>query len=306
MPAINRAQQGKLLRLGLRTVFGMAYKDQPLERDMVFENRTSNQAYEEDQLFYGTGYAIEKPEGSEVSFDTMGQGWTARYDHKTYALALRITEEAMEDNLYFKIASKGGKALARSLRLKQDVNAINVLNNATEPGVTYGDSKTLLATDRPLAGPDGGTFANTLSTQADMSEDALEELLILCRYCVDERGLPIMLTPDRMVASANLEFDLERLLKSTGRVQTSDNDLNALNSTGKFSQSPALLRLLTNDGFWGFTTKGHEGGLIHFTRRGMRMKNDDDFRTGDHLMKVDVRESNGVTDPRGFFGCDPS
>lgn len=306
MSTINRQAIGKLLRLGLRTTFGLNYMDQPLERDQVFENRTSNQAYEEDQLVFGTGWAVVKGEGESVSFDTMGQGWTARYHHETVALALKVTEEAMEDNLYFKIAAKGGRALARSLRLTQDVRAINVLNNATSGAYLGGDGKPLLATDHPLSGPGGGTFANTLTTQMDLSEAALEELLILMRYAVDDRGMPIQLRPKRLVASASLQFELARLLKSTGRIGTADNDINALKQQGMFQGDPALLRHLTNDDFWGFTTEGHDGGLIHFSRRGMRTKNEDDFDTGDHKMKVDCRESNGWTDPRGFFGCDPT
>ena len=303
---IARSDIGNLLRLGINTVFGLQYRDIPLERDMVFESRTSNQAYEEDQLMTGTGWAVVKGEGQRITFDRMREGWTARYDHATIALGLRITEEAMEDNLYFKFGAKGGRSLARSLRLTQDVRAINVLNNAVSTSHLGGDGKPLLATDHPLSGLAGGSYANTLATQMDISEAALEELLILCRYAVDDRGLAINLTPKRLIASASLTFELTRLLKSQGRVGTGDNDTNALKAQGMFQDEPALLRHLTDEDFWGFTTTGHDGGLIHYTRRGIQQKDNADFDTGDYEMKVSCRDSAGWTDPRGFYGCSPN
>lgn len=302
---VNRAAIGKLLRLGLRTTFGLEYKSLPMEMDQVFETRTSNQAYEEDQNVYGTGWAVVKGEGQSISFDSIGQGYTARYNHETLALGVEITEEAMEDNLYMRMIPKAGAALARSLKTTQDVRAINVLNNATSANHLGGDGVALLSTAHPLSGPGGGTFANTLSAQAQLSEAAIEEMLILMRYCKDDRGLPIVLKPKRIVASAALEFELERILGSAGRVGTGDNDVNAIRSRGYFRNDPALLVHLTNQDFWGFTTDCPDG-LIHFSRRAMRTKNEDDFKTGNHRMKVDVRDSNGWTNPRGFFGCDPS
>jgi hypothetical protein len=300
--ALSRADIGKLLRPGLRTVFGLNYRDIALERDQVFESRTSTKAYEEDQNIWGTGYAVEIAEGQSVSFDDVGQGWTARYVHKKVGLALRLREEAMDDDQYVKWGSRGAKSLARSLRLKQDLDSINVLNNADSSSYLGGDGKALAATDHPLSGPGGGTYSNMLSTPQDISEAALIELTLLMRYAVDDRGLPIRLTIKRLFCSAALEFDFARLLKSTGRTGTADHDINPIKDSSEFN-TPALLQLLTETSAWGFTTEGTEGGLIHFDRRAVRATNKDEFSTGDHLMKIDCRYSDGWTDPRGaYFG----
>ena len=301
--ALSRSDIGKLLRPGLRTTFGITYRDIPLERDMVFESRTSTKAYEEDQNVWGTGYALEIAEGANVSYDDVGQGWTARYVHKKVGLALRLREEAMEDDQYVKWGSRGARSLARSLRLKQDLDSINVLNNADSSSYLGGDGKALAATDHPLSGPSGGTYSNMLSTPQDISEAALIELTLLMRYAVDDRGLPIQLSIKRIFASAALEFDFARLLKSSGRIGVADNDINPTKDSSEFGTRPALLRLLTDQAAWGFTTSGHDGGLIHFDRRAVRATNKDDFSTGDHMMKIDCRYSDGWTDPRGvYFG----
>ena len=71
-----------------------------------------------------------KAEGTSVSFDNAQETFTARYTHETLALAFAITEEAIEDNLYDRLASRYTKALARSMANTKQVKAANVLNNA--------------------------------------------------------------------------------------------------------------------------------------------------------------------------------
>lgn len=209
----------------------------------------------------------------------------------------------MDDDQYVKWGSRGARSLARSLRLKQDLDSINVLNNADSASYLGGDGVPLASTAHPLSGPGGGTYSNILATPTDISEPALIELTLLMRYAVDDRGLPIHLTVKRLWASSALEFDFIRLLKSTGRIEVADNDINPIKDSAEFGSTPALLRLLTDHAAWGFTTSGHDGGLIHFDRRAVRATNKDDFDTGDHLMKIDYRGSDGWTDPRGvYFG----
>jgi hypothetical protein len=301
---INRAAHGKLMRLGLRTHFGLQYTKAPMEMEKVFETRTSNQAYEEDVNLFGTGWAVVKAEGQSISYDTVGQGYTSRYVHETLALGVEITEEAVEDNLYLRMIPQLGAGLADSLRVTQDVRAINVLNYASSPAHPGGDGQPLLSTVHPLTGPGGGTASNTLAAPAQLSEASIEELLINLRYAKNDRGLPIVIKPTRIVASAALEFELERILGSVGRVGTSDNEINAIRSRGYFQGEPILLRHLTNPNFWGILTDV-PNGLIHFTRRALRQKNDDNFDTGNHKFKVDARDSNGWTDWRKLFACDP-
>jgi hypothetical protein len=306
MTTVNRSAINKLLWVGVRSVFGLSYKEIPEEYPMVFEVRNSTQAWEEDVLMTGTGYAGVKGEGESVLYDTMRNSWKARFDHETLGIALRITAEAIEDNQYFKFAAKGGKALARSMKLTNDLRAVNVINYGTDGGHLYGDGKPLLATDHPLSGLAGGTAANTLAVQADLSEAALEELLILADNAVDDRGLPIRLTPKRFVCSNSQRFNITRLLRSTGRVNTPDNDINAVREQGIFSGDPVMLRHLTNPNAWGFTTDGHDGGLIFYKRRELTMGEDTDFDTDDFKIKVTCRNSMGCADWRGYYGVLPT
>jgi len=54
----------------------------------------------------GFSTAPVKGEGSAITFDDAQETYTARYTHETIALAFSITEEAIEDNLYDRLASR--------------------------------------------------------------------------------------------------------------------------------------------------------------------------------------------------------
>ena len=63
-----------------------------------------------------------------VEFDDAKESFTARYTHETIALAFAITEEAIEDNLYDRLAAACyTRALARSMANTKQVKAANCL-----------------------------------------------------------------------------------------------------------------------------------------------------------------------------------
>ena len=78
-----------------------------------------------------------KGEGQGVSYDQAQETFTSRYTHDTIALAFSITEEAIEDNLYDRLASRYTKALARSMANTKQVKAANVLNNAFDSSIRW-------------------------------------------------------------------------------------------------------------------------------------------------------------------------
>jgi hypothetical protein len=136
--AMNRAQFAKMLEPGLNTLFGLEYDQYPAEYAKVFENNTSQKAFEEDVLLTGFGAAPTKDEGAGVSYDSASQQWTARYQHETIALAFSVTEEAEEDGLYGSIASRYTKALARSMAL------INIADMKDDRGLRIAAQGTML------------------------------------------------------------------------------------------------------------------------------------------------------------------
>ena len=306
MPAVTRNAINYLLHAGVDMVFGLDMREEPEEWQQVYEKRTSDKAWEERVMMSGPGYASVYGEDEPIEYGQMRNSWNVITTHEKYGLALRITEEAKSDNLYHQMVAKGGRALSRSMKATRAARAAAPLNRATNAGFTYGDGQPLLSTVHPLDGSFGGTFANTLSAQVDISEAAMEELITLADYAVGNNGLPIALEPKQWIIAKGLKFEMERLLKSKFRVSSADNDVNAINSLG-LGNSVVKMRYLTNRKMWGFTTRGSDGdGLVYYERWPMKRGEDTDFDTGSMKFKVYCRDSFSVDDPRGFFGCYPT
>ena len=77
--AINRAQLAKELEPGLNALFGMEYARYENEHAEIFDQETSDRAFEEEVMLVGFGEAAVKQEGSAVQFDTAQESFTARY-----------------------------------------------------------------------------------------------------------------------------------------------------------------------------------------------------------------------------------
>ena len=297
--AISRSQLVKELEPGLNALFGLEYNRYDNEHAEIFTSESSDRAFEEEVMLTGFAGAAIKQEGAGVQFDQASEAYTSRYTHNTIALAFAITEEAIEDNLYDRLASRYTRALARSMSTTKQTIAANVLNNAFDTNVIGGDGKELCATDHPLA--NGGTFSNELATAADLSETSLEQSLIDIAAFVDERGLKIALQGRKLIIPKELQFTAERVLRSPLRTSTSDNDINAMLNMGMIPEGYRINHFLTDtDAF--FIITDAPNGLKNFVRSPIKTAIEGDFDTGNVRFKARERYSFGWSDPRGIFG----
>ena len=296
--AISRAQLAKELEPGLNALFGMEYARYENEHAEIFETEASDRAFEEEVLIVGFGNARDKSEGQGVAYDQASEGFTARYTHETVALAFALTEESVEDNLYDRLGARYTKALARSMAHTKQVKAANVLNNAFSSSFTGGDGKSLVATDHPLAG--GGTFSNRPSAFADLNETSLENALISISTFVDDRNMILALQGTKLVVPPQLQFVADRLLETPGRVETADNDINAVRNMGLLPQGYAVNHFLTDtDAF--FVLTDVPDGFKHFERSPIATSMEGDFNTGNVRYKARERYSFGFSNPRAVF-----
>jgi hypothetical protein len=267
--AISRSQLVKELEPGLNALFGLEYSRYENQHAEIFATETSDRAFEEEVMLSGFASAPTKQEGAGVVFDQAGETFTARYNHETIALAFAITEEAIEDNLYDRLAGRYTRALARSM------------------------ANTPLAT--------GGTFSNVLAVAADLNETSLEQSLIDIAGFVDERGLKIASSGRKMIIPKELQFTAERIMKSPMRVGTADNDINAINNMGMVPEGYRVNNFLTDtDSF--FLLTDVPNGLKYFVRSPIKTAMEGDFDTGNMRFKARERYSFGWSDPRCIFG----
>ena len=298
--AISRAQLVKELEPGLNALFGLEYKEYAQEWTEIFETETSDRAFEEEVMLAGFSNAAVKPEGQGVQFDDAQETFTARYTNETIALAFAITEEAIEDNLYDRLASRYTKALARSMASTKNIKGAAVLNNAFDANFAGGDGKALCATDHPTL---AGSFANELSTAAELNETSLEQSLIDIAAFTDERGLKIAAQGTKLIIPSALQFTADRLMNSAGRVGTADNDINAIRNMGMISGGYTVNHYLTNAKKF-FIKTDVPNGLKHFNRSPIKTSMEGDFDTGNVRYKARERYVFGFSDPRGIFGSD--
>ena len=296
---ITRSQISKQMEPGLNALFGLIYNRYEQQHLEIFDEESSERAFEEDVMQAGFSTAPIKSEGSAITFDSAQETYTARYIMETTALAFSLTEEAVEDNLYVRLASTYTKALARAMAQSKQIKGASILNNAYQTGRhAIGDGAALCSAAHPTL---SGNQSNVLTTSSDLNETSLEEMLIGIAGLVDERGLKIALNGRKLIIPKELQFVAERVLNSNLRPSTADNDINAMKSMGVLPEGAVVNHFLTDtDAF--FIKTDAPNGFKYFNRISMQTKMEGDFDTGNMRYKARERYAFGVSDWRAVYG----
>jgi hypothetical protein len=297
--AISRAQLLKELLPGLNALFGLEYQTYGEEHKEIYETETSERSFEEETKLSGFSAAPVKNEGSAVAYDNAQEAFTARYNHETIALGFSLTEEAIEDNLYDSLSARYTKALARAMSYTKQVKAAAVLNNGFSAAYPGGDGVALFSASHPLTS--GGVNSNVPAVAVDLNETSLENAVIQIAGWTDERGLLIASRPRKLIVPSQLQFVATRLLETSLRVGTADNDINAIMNNGSIPEGYTVNHFLTDTDAW-FLTTDVPNGMKHFVRTPMQTGMDGDFDTGNVRYKARERYSFGWSDPLGMWG----
>ena len=298
MSVINLGSFAKALQPGVKKWWGDAYDAWPVEYTAIFDQHTTEKAFEEEMGFSGFGLFQVKPEGAPISYDSARQGFRAVYRPDTYALGFIITREMVADDQYGIIAPKRTKALAESARETQEVVHANILNRGFNSSYVGADGVELFSTVHPLVS--GGTYANELAVSADLSEAALEQAAIDISAFTDDRGNKKKFMAKRLILPPALMFEAERILKSDGRVGTANNDMNAMKTLGIIPQY-SINHYLTDPDAWFIKTNATDG-LKTYNREAISFGDEVDFDTTNIKYMGYMRFVAGWTDPRGAYG----
>lgn len=296
---ITSSSFSKALFPGVNKWYGKAYNEYPQEWVNLYEKYTSKKAYEEDVGTTSFGLFHVKPEGSPINYSTERQGFTTRYSHVVYALGFIVTREAFDDDQYAIIGERKAKGLAFSARQTKETIAANVYNRAFNSSYTGGDGVSLCNASHPNIA--GGTWSNTPSTQSDLSEAALEQAYIDIASWTNDAGLKIAVQSQSLIIPVQQVFEAERILKTSGRVGTDLNDINAVKQMGLFPKGIVVSHYLTDTDAW-FIRTNCPDGMKYFERRGDEFDMDDEWDTENAKYKASFRCSFGWTDPKGLYG----
>ncbi len=287
----------KALWPGIKHWWGIFYNDHKMEYTSLFDKETSDKNREEDTQVVSFGLAPQKPEGASTTYDTEKQGNVNISTHVAFSLGYIVTREEIADNLYEKVARRRTKSLARSLNITKETVGANVYNRAFNSSFTFADGKELLATDHPT---ESGDQSNELTSPADISETALEDLCIQIMKAKDNRGLQIHLNPHSLAIPPDLYFEANRILKSTYQNDSANNAVNVLALDDKFMYGIHTNHYLTDTDAWFVRTDAP--GLVYYERDPIEFSQDNDFDTENLKVKAYERYSFTAYDWRSLYG----
>ena len=299
---INTGSLPKLLWPGLQEVFGMHYAQHEKTFPKLFSTVKSDKAYEEYVQVTGLSLGQFKPQGQSISYDTQQQGYVTRLTNAAYALGYMVTEEEIEDNLYPKIAKARTMALAFSMLQAKEQNLALIYNRAFTTGYVGGDGIILCSTAHTNVS--GGTYANTPTVAADLSEASYEDALIAIRGFTDDKGLYINVKPRSLIVARQEWFNAIRLTQSTYQPGTANNDVNATKATNAVPEGVIESVYLTSPHAWFIRTDaGGDGhGMIYQERTPIKFFSDNEFDTRNFKAGAMERYTAGWDDPRGIWG----
>ena len=302
--AVNLSQIRDLLLPGLRGVEGK-YEMISSQYDKIFTKHESKMALERTAEMRYLGLAQLKTEGGQTAFDSnAGERFVWNQEHTEIALGYAITRKAIDDNLYKTQFMPSNLGLVESFQQTKEIYGANILNTATTYNAAVGgDGVALCSTAHPI---DGGTVANTPTTQVDLNEATLLNAMIAVRTNFkDQAGLKIFARGRKLIVPPQLEPVAIRLTKTELRPGTADNDVNAIMMTaGGLSEGYMVNDFLTSAYAWFLLT--NIDGLAYMERIKFETDMQVDFVTDNLLVKGYERYSFGYYNWRSIYGSFPT
>lgn len=302
--AVNLSAIKDLLLPGLRGITGK-YEQIPGQADKVFTKFNSKLALERTAEMRYLGLAQLKTEGGQTQFDNnAGERYVYNQEHVEIALGYAMTRKAIDDNLYKTQFHPSNLGLMEAFHQASEIYGANVLNTATTYNAAVGgDGVALCSASHPI---DGGTYANTPTTQVDLNEASLLAAMINIRYNFkDQAGLKMFARGRKLIVPPQLEPVAIRLTKTELRPGTADNDVNAILSTaGGLPEGYMVMDFLTSYFAWFLLT--NIAGLAYMERIPFETDMQVDFVTDNLLVKGYSRYSYSYFNPRSIYGNFPT
>ncbi|MCK4826829.1 hypothetical protein KA005_64435, partial [bacterium] len=242
-----------------------------------------------------------------IQYDTQIAGAKQSWVHDVYALGVRITEEAVDDNLYELSGGSEGELkeifhdLGEAMANNMEVLIARFLNSgsATTYHVERDGSTAVYSDTHALL--DGTAFDN-IFTNADLTYSAFWSVLVAAENQYNHRGHRIQKKVQKLWFPPQLERKATEILKSPDKPDTANRAISAYAKSGRSIKSMNWNQLTDTDA-WHMQLEGQ--GIIFFWRRKTRFGRDGDFQTGDVMVKSDQRFSAEINDYRCFYGNIP-
>jgi phage major head subunit gpT-like protein len=284
-----------LLQVGFDKMFFDNFNAVGEQWPEIFQMRTTERQYEDISYIAPFGTIPTKDEGVAVTYDDPIQGFDKRYTPDTYALAYRITQEMIEDELY-NVINQFPASIGRSMAETRNISGAGIWNDGFDATVrTGGDGKELFATDHPLFG--NGDQKNELTNAANLSDASLEQAVIDLRATTDDRGKLLNFRPTKLIIPPELWMTAVKLLESP---QEPESGNNAVNPHARRGIRIVVNDYLTNTKAWFLQSDDHKVAWYDRIMPSNQRSNDED--TTDMKFIARARWAPGWDVPWGNFG----
>jgi len=288
---------------GLFALFGLDYERLAPIYPLFYDAKSSEKAFEEFMTERaGLGLAVQQPELAPVEFDVPNEGYRTQVTHASYGLAVAISREAKDDNLYEEVGSRMMKELAFSARQTEEYIAHAPLQVA-------GDAVNGVRADNvPLISPSHPTASGVQSNQlvsANVSELAFENAVIQISYARNGRGFIINVLPKRVILSPESGPETRRILGSPLQWNAQTNNINVLRATGALPEVVETPYLVDKDNYFIQTSeqmKDNGQGFTFWERSSLETREDSNWANQAALIAIWFRVSASVVDFRTVYG----
>lgn len=302
MQVIDRSLMPSQYWPGLFGLFGLDYERLMPVYPLFYDRKTSEKAFEEFMTERaGLGLAVQQPELEPVQFDIPNEGYRTQVTHASYGLAVAVSREAKDDNLYEDVMARMLKEMAFSARQTEEYIAhaplqvaVDAVNGLRADGVPLGSA----------AHPTVVGAQSNLLIAANVSELAFENAVIQISYTRNGRGFIIDTKPKRVILSPESGPETRRILGSPLQWNATTNNINVLRSTNALPEVIETPYLVDKDNYFVQTSeqdKDNGQGFTFWERSALEMREDSNWSNQASLAAMWMRCSASCVDWRTVF-----
>ena len=260
----------------------------------IFKVIGSERWGEQTSTMAGVAPAVEKSEGTAVTFSDPVEGFDKTYTHLTYAMATSFTEELIEDDR-LNMVEDTYRSLGLAMFQTRQIQSMSVLNDGFSD--TGPDGVSLFNSAHTLAA--GGTYNNRPSTDIAASVAGIREMEVELMKQVNHRNIKVVLKPEVMAGPQELKHVLTELIKSQDRPDTANRAMNTI-----YSENYMLLisPFLTSATAWFAFSNKSSHQLRFYERVAPSSRTWVEDKTGSVNTRIRSRFSVGYSDWVGAWG----
>jgi hypothetical protein len=210
----------------VRDRFMSGFGRRPSLIETLFGVSGSAQAYERSAGVGAIGIDMwEQFEKTQVvaqaDFD---RGYKTTFEHKEFSVELQIRRKLLEDSNWEEIRNPS-MALGDSARLKREVDAASIFNNAFSASYLGADNVALCSNSHP-AGPDNTGYTQDNNHALALTKDNVKTIRESMMAVTDDKGNKVAVTPNAILVPPGLEDEALEITRSINDPDSANNTIN--------------------------------------------------------------------------------